>query len=293
MRVRKRHLKTLTPERQVSESGYRYYDPEKGRWPNRDPIWEKGFLVTRSPLGDLGRQADRAHRRPRGLAYAFAENNAIGKYDVLGLLAELALDVWYGAPIRQSFGFTGGASIVGAIPGLPEWVENAIVGSNPIGIIAGAQTAVIFFPDACEVGIFQVTAGLGETLALFEPLSADELGEGEWFEGGLMASLGGGIEYAEYTGGSGAGGLADAASFKGVFHTASVGVGPAGLSMYIGEDNPSDPGGSWEGGTFTLGLGGGANAVSWRYEPVDTWEIQSKCFCALLAGLMPVGSATQ
>jgi len=41
------HLKTLTPERRVSESGLRYYRPELGRWPSRDPIFELGFLTLR------------------------------------------------------------------------------------------------------------------------------------------------------------------------------------------------------------------------------------------------------
>jgi len=40
----KMHVKTLTPERQVSESGYRFYSPELGRWPSRDPIGERGGL---------------------------------------------------------------------------------------------------------------------------------------------------------------------------------------------------------------------------------------------------------
>ena len=34
------HLKTLTPERRVSESGYRYYSPTLGRWLSRDPLGE-------------------------------------------------------------------------------------------------------------------------------------------------------------------------------------------------------------------------------------------------------------
>jgi len=36
------HLKTLTPERQVSESGYRFLNPELGRWCSRDPIGHLG-----------------------------------------------------------------------------------------------------------------------------------------------------------------------------------------------------------------------------------------------------------
>ena len=38
------HVKTLTPERQVSESGYRFLNPELGRWCSRDPVVEPGFV---------------------------------------------------------------------------------------------------------------------------------------------------------------------------------------------------------------------------------------------------------
>jgi RHS repeat-associated protein len=44
--------------------GYRYYDPMTGRWPSRDPIWERGGLNL----------------------YGFIGNNSIGKLDVVGLI---------------------------------------------------------------------------------------------------------------------------------------------------------------------------------------------------------------
>ena len=50
------YLKTLTPERQVSESGYRYYSPTLGRWINRDPIGTRGgrivyYFGVKQPVG--------------------------------------------------------------------------------------------------------------------------------------------------------------------------------------------------------------------------------------------------
>ena len=57
------HLKTLTPERQVSESGLRYYGPTLGRWCSRDPL---------------------EHERG-GSLYVFAGNAAVGSVDGLGL----------------------------------------------------------------------------------------------------------------------------------------------------------------------------------------------------------------
>ena len=56
-------MKTLTPERQVSESGYRYYSPTLGRWINRDPIDERGG----------------ANR------YLFVHNQPVSGADLLGL----------------------------------------------------------------------------------------------------------------------------------------------------------------------------------------------------------------
>jgi len=55
--------KTHTPDRQLHISGYRYYNPEIGRWINRDPIGERGSLNV----------------------YACTLNIAISKIDILGL----------------------------------------------------------------------------------------------------------------------------------------------------------------------------------------------------------------
>ncbi|MCH8541890.1 MAG: RHS repeat-associated core domain-containing protein [Opitutales bacterium] len=48
---------------QVSYYGFRYYDPETGRWPNRDPIEEEGGLNL----------------------YGFVGNDGVNAWDVLGL----------------------------------------------------------------------------------------------------------------------------------------------------------------------------------------------------------------
>ncbi|MCH8476242.1 MAG: RHS repeat-associated core domain-containing protein, partial [Opitutales bacterium] len=51
----------------VSYYGFRYYDPETGRWPNRDPIEEQGGLNL----------------------YGFVGNNGVNTWDVLGLCSHL------------------------------------------------------------------------------------------------------------------------------------------------------------------------------------------------------------
>jgi len=56
--------------------GYRYYDPSTGRWPNRDPIGELGFLLT----FEMSRPRDLSE-----LLYAFVNNDPNNKWDYLGL----------------------------------------------------------------------------------------------------------------------------------------------------------------------------------------------------------------
>jgi len=67
------HLRTLTPERQVSESGYRSYSPSLGRFVSRDPIGEEGGIhayafVENAPthnVDKLGRQKWRKCKPPK------------------------------------------------------------------------------------------------------------------------------------------------------------------------------------------------------------------------------------
>ncbi|MFX1299179.1 MAG: DUF5675 family protein [Promethearchaeota archaeon] len=60
--------------------GYRYYSPEFGRWINRDPINERGFLVL----------SKYAHYRKGDLnLYAFIQNNSINRTDLFGLSSVL------------------------------------------------------------------------------------------------------------------------------------------------------------------------------------------------------------
>jgi uncharacterized protein RhaS with RHS repeats len=51
--------------------GFRYYDPETGRWPNRDPIGERGGLNL----------------------YGFVGQNAVNRVDLLGMVAPIVKDV--------------------------------------------------------------------------------------------------------------------------------------------------------------------------------------------------------
>ena len=67
---------TKSPELQafrpvVMYYGYRFYDPETGRWPSRDPIEERGGINL----------------------YAFVGNNGVNRWDYLGLQLRLPPDI--------------------------------------------------------------------------------------------------------------------------------------------------------------------------------------------------------
>ena len=59
--------------------GYRYYDPETGRWPSRDPIQERGGVNL----------------------YGYVGNDGIGRIDVLGL-ERAKLKVEQGANVTKN-----------------------------------------------------------------------------------------------------------------------------------------------------------------------------------------------
>jgi hypothetical protein len=69
--------------------GFRYYDPETGRWPSRDPIQEQGGLNL----------------------YGFVGNDPVNRWDVLGLSSGSVQVVWFaieyfrGGSLNLSIGY--------------------------------------------------------------------------------------------------------------------------------------------------------------------------------------------
>ncbi len=61
--------------------GYRYYDPDTGRWPNRDPLGEPGFEALRG--GEIDLLGDGQN------LYQFVKNNPVTWIDLLGLKRQL------------------------------------------------------------------------------------------------------------------------------------------------------------------------------------------------------------
>jgi RHS repeat-associated protein len=64
--------------------GFRYYDPETGRWPNRDPIGELAFFraYTENKEENIKHKLSRAALFP---TYLFVHNNPITRNDPYGL----------------------------------------------------------------------------------------------------------------------------------------------------------------------------------------------------------------
>jgi len=71
-------LKTLTPEKQVSESGLRSYSPALGRWTARDPILDETFRIWSAAEQVFGSEE-------KHLAYCVVQNNPANYRDPLGL----------------------------------------------------------------------------------------------------------------------------------------------------------------------------------------------------------------
>ena len=211
--------KYLDDEFNLYYYGFRYYDPETGRWLNRDPIEEEGGINI----------------------YAFILNNPIDKVDYLG-----KKDMPF---IKLAIGLTANADIVSK--------------ATKYGLVIGRGTAIMFFPASGEIASFTVTAGFGKSLDEWRwPLPSDFPDAQDWerFEAGLNAGVGLGIEEAYYVGG----GLADADSFEGIFHTSQGSLATVGLSGYVGDRDEN--GGYWVGGTVTVGPGLGAAKIDWLYK---------------------------
>jgi len=101
-----------TPRRLTTKSyyGFRYYDPETGRWPSRDPIEEQGGLNL----------------------YVMVENDAVNLWDLLGMIKEgdSCSSLWEVTTEDIEFTFTlslWGGSYTATDPG--SYVKNLLIDS--------------------------------------------------------------------------------------------------------------------------------------------------------------------
>jgi RHS repeat-associated protein len=65
--------------------GYRYYSPELGRWPNRDPLGDFSFREVQKRLHSTSPSLFYGSDASLRNLYAFVDNNPVGAIDILGL----------------------------------------------------------------------------------------------------------------------------------------------------------------------------------------------------------------
>ena len=101
-------LKTLTPERQVSESGLRSYSPTLGRWCSRDPIGDSAFLTHYFATSRTEEDRSRILHRQNQPLYVFIENRPVGSVDNDGLAANLKNDTGFTVLAMGNYQLTKG-----------------------------------------------------------------------------------------------------------------------------------------------------------------------------------------
>jgi len=292
--------KYFDDESELAYFGYRYYSPEMGRWLNRDPLSDLAFLSMSRRGRSSAEQSDLV-RQSRMPVYLFLANAGVTSVDPVGLTPlDLARHL-LGLQIPKAVGFTAAGEVMAHVanyltlvpsvaPFLGDFVSKAASAglTSSLGITAGGGAVAMFFPDSCELAVFKVFAGIGNpaTWTAIDPSSFT----GPWYTGGILASAGGGIEFAKFHFDS-TPGNANAASFVGVFHTGTLAVpGLGGATVYMG--NPVPPG-VWSGGTVTLGPGiGVTTCIDWKYEFWGgPWDLKvnwmTRCLCRGLILLTP------
>jgi len=151
-------------------SGYRYYSPELGRWPSRDPVVEVGSIswiqrreAIRKIRNELGRRGADARivnalmealqKRHGPNTYAFCLNNSINIYDLLGELSCISKGLQLAAiegqitSVEVAIGFTTIA------------VPMAVLElTTALGVEAAAETALLLAEQALSICLaFQAT----------------------------------------------------------------------------------------------------------------------------------------
>jgi RHS repeat-associated protein len=71
--------------------GYRYYHPQTGRWPSRDPLGELGFIPNEIFLYKYGSVMEKLRGDANLSAYVFSRNSPVSHLDVFGLLEEFEM----------------------------------------------------------------------------------------------------------------------------------------------------------------------------------------------------------
>jgi RHS repeat-associated protein len=109
--------------------GFRHYSAEFGRWINRDPVGTNGGINLNS----------------------FVANSPSNLFDAYGDTPSDLIAKKNGKQIPKVAGISGGALGVVKIP---------IRALSKLGVVAGIQAGIYFFPDNCELAAFSIKAGI-------------------------------------------------------------------------------------------------------------------------------------
>jgi hypothetical protein len=222
--------------------GYRFYDPETGRWPSRDPIGEHRFYSSYSRNKTPSEKFKLAYHAIHA-GYKFIDNKPIGDIDLLGLHA-----LFYP-------------------PGSPGSEYNDEIQAHLQNPKPSAPTFL-----SAE---FHVILGLGySAVACCD--ENDDLRNFHFFKVCYGVNASASVSGGAVTGLSGKDCRSD--RYKGVFYEFSGSLGPIGLGvdLGIGDDN-SLTGVNDFGGGFGVGLPVG---VSWCYYFLISESIKKDgCIC--------------
>jgi RHS repeat-associated protein len=239
----------------------RMYSPGLGRFLQTDPI--------RFNSGDLN-------------FYRYSFNGPSLRVDPLGLTPADLVFKMLGHSIPKAQGITAGAAAGGWSLNFGELKSKYPLLQALASYALGAGTAIMFFPDSCEIGAYSLKAGAAQYIP---PSSPNPPGTFV----GVYAGYGAGAEYALVMpgGSSFTAGNANAVSFEGTFHTVQGGWPgfPVSGSVFAGNPDKTLGGGRWVGGTATLGGGGGVAYIDWEYGLVTSIGLP-KCICYPLIALV-------
>jgi len=191
-------LKTHTPDRQLHISGRRYYNPELGRWPSRDPIGERGALartfIERERIGELRFLLDEEDdsalsesddRSEISALYLFVGNSPVRAVDRLGLYTIKECEIvlffthyryhsWFKS-VTGADPLTSKASVISCYSS--KILQNDLPSNVKLAGAVGTSTLVLLRQSAADVSI-----GLS-------PRESAEIHGWEWWEDLAQANL--------------------------------------------------------------------------------------------------------
>ena len=248
--------------------GMRFYVPELGRWINRDPIGERGGMNL----------------------YAFVGNESLNTFDVNGQYDALKLWKLILSSVANLFPNNVPPSQMLAVG----YEAQVLFVPGATGYAAGVN--VMFFPESCEVSLFNFISGD------WRPNRATDSGHESFINGlkTIFQSLGNlglsvGVSASKVEAVPIAGNRHNYKSWEGFFYEGNIG---ANSPLLIGGGGAvfTSPDLSWMGRSLgvTIGAPGVGAAISaLYYEEMKTWDFRDNdCICYALRTISQSGNSS-